>query len=70
MEQLLANETKEVLQNCSILQQSLLNLKETIQKMEENNTQIETGNPYVSTIDNFLADILILKDELYETIEG
>lgn len=70
MLELLVNETREVLQNCSVLQQSLLNLKETILKMEENNTQIETGNPYVSTIDNFLADILILKDELRETIES
>jgi hypothetical protein len=68
MEKLQQAEIEEVLRDCNQLRNSLTNLKETILKMEENNTQIETANPYVSSIDEIIHTLIMFKSEFEEIV--
>ena len=68
MEKLQQAEIEEVLRDCNQLRNSLTNLKETILKMEENNTQIETANPYVSSIDEVIHTLIMFKSEFEEIV--
>ena len=68
LEKLQQAEIEEVLRDCNQLRNSLTNLKETILKMEENNTQIETANPYVSSIDEVIHTLIMFKDEFQEIV--
>jgi hypothetical protein len=62
-------EMLKVIENSIELEKNLSNLKETILKMEEDNTQIETTNPYVSMINRTIKAIVEMRENFEEITE-